>query len=135
MANAKALTLLGLGLVFVTFQNCGGNKDESSAVSAALASTDISGLKLKAQAILSKRCESCHSATLKSGGLDVTDTKALLYYRYVVPGEPQLSLLYNMIQEGQMPPQGPLSAAEAQTISDWIMVGFDAAMTTKAPTN
>jgi hypothetical protein len=54
----------------------------------------------------------------------ITDINALKYYRFVVPGEPQLSPLYEVIAKGEMPPSGPLAQAQAQIIYDWIFEGM-----------
>lgn len=116
-------------LLMVSFQNCSKSKGgDSGGISA---SSNV--LADKAMAVFNRNCVSCHNATTMSGGLNINDINYMLYYRLIVPGEPQLSILYNRIQDGSMPPTGPLSANDAQAISDWIQSGLTSTSTTPPP--
>ena len=85
------------------------------------------GLPLQSNAlkVIQSKCVSCHNSTNPSGGIAyLTDVNSLLYYGLVIPGEPQISHLYQLIQTGRMPPNAPLKAAESQAIYDWIYSGI-----------
>lgn len=84
-------------------------------------------LEAKALKIIEKKCTSCHNAEIPSGQIDdLISRDSLLYYRLVIPGEPNLSDLYSVIKNGSMPPapNKPLTSAESQIIHDWILNGF-----------
>lgn len=84
-------------------------------------------LEAKALKIIEKKCTSCHNTEIPSGQIDdLISRDSLLYYRLVIPGEPNLSDLYSVIKNGSMPPapNKPLTSAESQIIHDWILNGF-----------
>lgn len=118
-------------LVLFSYQNCAyvgqeqstdmSSTDETSAASKSAV------LERKAMAILRGRCYSCHNPSMPSGEFDsVTDINAMKYYRWVIPGEPQISRLYEVIAMGEMPPrpQQPLDQTQTQAIYDWILDGM-----------
>jgi mono/diheme cytochrome c family protein len=120
--NKKMLTLLLVALSpIVLFQNC-GKPTELQYSSVFDANSQLS--KQEASLIvLQQSCASCHSQSVQSGGVgDITDISYLTYARIVIPGEPELSPLINVITNGQMPIGGmdPLSSAEVQVLKDWI---------------
>ena len=69
------------------------------------------------QPILSQNCVSCHSGQ----GVNLTTYAAVR--SLVVPGNPASSTLYSVVASGRMPPNGRLSQAQMQAISDWIYQG------------
>lgn len=122
----KFSILAAVFLIIVSFQNCAVVSSDSEADQAAIAaSADQADLRSKAMNIISNRCASCHNSTNPQGGIDyITDVNLLLYYRLVIPGDPQHSELYTEIQSGRMPIGKPLSQAESKVIFDWIQDGF-----------
>lgn len=71
---------------------------------------------LEVKTILQARCAACHGWT---GSRDEVTAGAM-----VVPGDPDASGLWQMIESDSMPPSGePLSAAQKTTIRDWIAAG------------
>ncbi|MGZ6398783.1 MAG: hypothetical protein ACXWRZ_13545 [Bdellovibrio sp.] len=115
------------------FQNCaklGGSSDSSSAVD------PMSSLALEKNAmqVLNAKCVQCHNTQTPSGGISyLTDINSLLYYRLVVPRDPGSSLLFQVIQEGQMPPGNPLSEQEISAINNWIIGGLNSSTPASAP--
>ncbi len=69
------------------------------------------------QPILTQNCVSCHSGQ----GVNLTTYSAVR--NLVVPGNPASSTLYSVVAGGRMPPNGSLSQAQMQAISDWIYQG------------
>ncbi len=67
----------------------------------------------KLAAVVGKSCISCHSAAKKSGGLDLSDLRAM--------SEFQRLKCSNRVLRGEMPPQprDPLSNEEAALFSEW----------------
>jgi mono/diheme cytochrome c family protein len=82
------------------------------------------------QSLLTSRCQSCHNDNTRSGGLSLSTMahmrKGGMRGPAVVPGKPEQSVLYRLISGGEprMPRQGePLSAAEVESIRQWIESG------------
>lgn len=136
MRTVKLWIVFSILTVLVLFQNCsvvGTPQDDIAGLSSkSYSEQDL--LESKAFRVINNRCASCHSAEMPSGGIDyITNLDSLLYYRMVIPGEPQLSVLYNVIQSGEMPPGKPLSISEAKDIHDWILDGFKESTPTVTP--
>ncbi len=68
--------------------------------------------------ILSARCLSCHSAKIKSGGLDLSSREAVLR-----GGNRGPSMILQRVLRGEMPPANPLSENDRDTIKRWIEAG------------
>ncbi len=82
------------------------------------------------QPILEKNCYSCHTDKMR-GGLRLDSREAMLKGGAsgpaVVPGNPEVSLLYKAIsyknEDLKMPPKGPLASEDVATIAKWIKAG------------
>ncbi|WP_218110228.1 c-type cytochrome domain-containing protein [Oligoflexus tunisiensis] len=103
----------------------GGYKNNRSFASTAQASADASGSSLKSASlsILQRNCAKCHGAGASSGGFSIVDdVEAMITSnKYIIPGAPQDSAIYKRIAVAKnMPPSGPLSDADAETIKQWI---------------
>lgn len=85
--------------------------------------------------ILEKSCLSCHGAEVDGEivtelSLDMTTYEGLMagseYGTVIEPGDPDNSLLLEMVVEGDMPEDGdPLSAEEIELIRNWIAEGAE----------
>ena len=78
--------------------------------------------------ILSRACLECHGGESLESGLDLSSVPDLMKGGEsgpaMVPGNPGASLLYQLIEEETMPPEGePLSAADRGLIEAWIKAG------------
>ena len=84
--------------------------------------------------ILEARCVECHGAVGDDGeplieeGLDLRTYESLMagstWGTVVEAGDLEGSLLYEMVESGEMPEEGdPLSEEETQLIADWISGG------------
>lgn len=74
--------------------------------------------------ILSQNCTSCHGDTSGSANIyGLTDVNHLITSGLIVPGQPNQSYLLRVIQNGAMPPNGPISAADQETLRLWILGG------------
>ncbi len=81
--------------------------------------------------ILRERCSPCHSGSGPKGGLDVTDSSALM--GYIEAGNPAASSLWTdyLRQPAKstdpkstvMPPDGPLRGSELAVLQTWIQDG------------
>lgn len=71
----------------------------------------------------------CHDAISHKEGINVTSWIAIMNSnhegQFVDYGNPEGSLLFNIVADGEMPPApyGPLSPSEVQLIYDWIEQG------------
>ena len=79
------------------------------------------------QQLFVEHCDACHPA---EQGLDLhTELQypSTSGYNYVVPGDPENSLLWAAVTyeylSPRMPPQGQLPAETIQAIYDWILAG------------
>ena len=77
--------------------------------------------------VLEKNCTSCHNPDKKMGGLDLSSFAGMMTGGgsgpVIAPGKPSHSLLWLMIESGQMPVGGKLSAAQKQTLKAYIEQG------------
>jgi len=78
--------------------------------------------------LLATHCVDCHNATTRKGELDLSSAVGLLRGGESGPvyeaGEPEKSLLYELVHDGVMPKKGdPLSPDDASTIRRWIERG------------
>ena len=71
-----------------------------------------------ARDILARRCSMCHSAQVKTAGLDLSSRAAA--QRVLQPGN---SALLARVTQGQMPPGKPLPPEEVETLQRWVKAG------------
>jgi len=100
---------------------------------AAETSQDLEFFEKRVRPLLIQRCGECHSAAKaeENGNLAVDPPDGLhaggTRGPAVLPGKPDESLLIRAVRYGdpqlQMPPEGKLSAAEIETLSEWIRKG------------
>lgn len=112
-------------ILVVSFQNCSmvGQANSSSKSAKALSESDVLGAQ--ALEILSAKCLSCHNPDKPEGGIsDITDLNFLLYYRLVIPAQPEISDVIRVIKDGTMPPGGGVSTTELQALNRWILEGL-----------
>ncbi len=81
------------------------------------------------QPLLKARCQRCHSPTTRKGGLDLSTAAGLLQGsesgRVLVPGKPSKSRLWEVLHEGEMPPEGnrALTGSQVELLERWITQG------------
>ncbi len=77
--------------------------------------------------LLARRCLSCHDATSKKGGLDLTNASSSLAGGEsgpaVLPGDADKSPLWQRVSADEMPPNEPLPAEEKVILQKWIANG------------
>jgi len=73
-------------------------------------------LSLAVKNILSSKCVGCHGTLFQS-------SSSLISAGFVVPGSPSASKLNTRVQNGTMPPTGPLDSNSKQLINQWIGQG------------
>lgn len=126
--SRKHQVLVVVLILFTTtglfFQNCSALRSPNEEGSAtALSESDVLGKQ--ALDILSAKCLTCHNSDKAEGGIsDITDLNYLLYYRLVIPGQPEISDIVRVIKDGTMPPGGGVTTEEIKTINKWIMEGL-----------
>ena len=106
------------------FQNCA----KSNITNSGAAASQQTILESKSIDILNQKCSSCHSeasgAANTTPGADpitnISNVDYLLRTRLVIPGEPELSPIYQSVRNGEMPINESLDTQEIQTIKDWI---------------
>jgi hypothetical protein len=82
-----------------------------------------------AAAIITARCVRCHNPEDRKAGIDLSTPKGILAGgesgRIIQPGQPEESLLFQMIDAGEMPPEGKdlLNPSQLETIQTWISAG------------
>ena len=78
--------------------------------------------------VLARNCLDCHDAASRKGDLNLSQKSAAFAGgesgKVVVPGKPGDSLLWQLIEKGDMPAEGaPLTSDEKKTIRKWIEQG------------
>jgi hypothetical protein len=83
--------------------------------------------KSEIQPVLQKNCVPCHDESKKMAGLDLSSFAGLMAGGssgpVIAPGKPDHSLMWKMIDGGQMPMGGKLTDAEKQLIRAYIEQG------------
>lgn len=82
------------------------------------------------QPILLAHCQDCHNPAKRKGDLDLSTTAGLIAGSesgaVFKAGDPQHSLLYEMVHEGEMPKKGdPLAPEQVARIREWIAEGAE----------
>ena len=81
------------------------------------------------KAIIAAKCLRCHNPKTRKAGIDLSTSNGILLGgdsgRIIRPGEPDQSLLFELIEAGEMPPDNkdPLSSAQLESIRNWIAAG------------
>jgi mono/diheme cytochrome c family protein len=78
--------------------------------------------------LFEKKCVSCHGGDETEAGLELGKLREVIAGgdsgSVVVPGKPDASLLFELVESGDMPPEGMrLSKPELQLVRDWIAQG------------
>ncbi|MBS1969281.1 MAG: c-type cytochrome [Bdellovibrionales bacterium] len=119
------VTILILVTLLIGFQNCGNGFEMVEKTVGSPGAMDLGSADLKSQAliIMEKNCVSCHAGSNASGtGFSFADDlNKIAASRYVVPGNPNSSLIYQRIALGNMPPLAMLPSDQQRVIADWIM--------------
>lgn len=114
-SQATAVTVNNAGNAATDDQNPGG--DPSSAANSDLPLPD------QALAIINKNCARCHGAAASQGGFGIIDNVPAMLSsgKYIIPGNAEASLIFSKLAPfGNMPPTGPLAAADVNVIKQWI---------------
>ncbi|MES1262601.1 MAG: PSD1 and planctomycete cytochrome C domain-containing protein [Acidobacteriota bacterium] len=95
-----------------------------------------------ARPLFAEKCQGCHNAKLKSGGLDFSSPEAVKEAAasgiFGKPAEPEKSALIRALSyENQikMPPQGKLPAEMIASVRDWVAAGAPLPPTTPSAGN
>ncbi|MCA9118519.1 MAG: hypothetical protein KDA79_25835, partial [Planctomycetaceae bacterium] len=100
--------------------------DAANAAANAASATEPLLLEGAVLQLLKQRCSECHSSTEQNAELDLTTPAAIFRGgesgEAVVRSRPEESLLYEMVRDGLMPPEGStaLSKDEIELIRRWI---------------
>ena len=83
------------------------------------------------QPIMIAHCYDCHGARNRGGGTDLRSVALMTgsqagHRPVVVSGKPDASRMYRLLQDGRMPPIGPLEPGDVQIIRSWIAAGCPA---------
>src|ERR1700693_1004966 len=83
--------------------------------------------------VLEKNCVKCHSPQIKMARLDLSTFSGMMEGSssgpVIAPGKPERSLMWKLIENGQMPQGGKLTVAEKQLIKSYIQYGRFPAVT------
>ena len=95
-----------------------------------------------ARPLFVSKCQGCHNAKLKSGGLDLSSPEAIKEAAsmgiFGKPSEPEKSVLVQVLtyeNQIKMPPQGKLSPEAIAAVREWIAAGAPTPATTPAAGN
>ncbi len=84
----------------------------------------------KVRPLLAAKCQMCHGAQLKSGGVDFSSVEGFVKARDEAalisldnPGESRLLGIVGYTASKKMPPSGKLSALELEVFDSWISMG------------
>lgn len=77
------------------------------------------------QGMLQTYCSECHASSVKTAGVNIDSRDDLISVGVVVPGDPDGSILLQVLEGGIMPPPGrpAPSADEVAAVRAWIEAG------------
>ncbi|MEQ1878226.1 MAG: c-type cytochrome domain-containing protein, partial [Bdellovibrionia bacterium] len=112
-----ALIILAAITAGVLFQNCGSMRGQFE--------NSSQSISAQAKTVLSNKCAACHGTRSSgSGGFKfVLDHALLISSRFVVPGDPDGSKIYQRVADGTMPRGSVMSDSELTVLRDWISDG------------
>lgn len=91
--------------------------------------SDAAEIPLAVASLLKSQCVKCHGPIKPKGGLDLSSPSGLAHGgesgTAVVGGELDQSLLWQRVDAGEMPPDGPLGDDEKRVLRLWISDGAD----------
>src|SRR5712672_4526937 len=77
--------------------------------------------------VLEKNCVGCHGPERKMAKLDLSSFTGMMEGSssgpVIAPGKPERSLMWKLIESGQMPQGGKLTAGDKQLIRSYIELG------------
>ena len=98
-----------------------------AAISLPLAAQRDPLFKTEILPVLEKNCVGCHGPDRKMAKLDLSSFTGMMEGSssgpVIAPGKPERSLMWKLIETGQMPQGGKLTAAEKQLIKSYIQYG------------
>ena len=131
-------SLLVLFLLFtIVLAACGGGAEPTQAPSGEAEATEppaenepdagapagSPGFSADIQPIFDASCSGCHGSRA-SGGVQLNSYENLMGSNVVTAGDSAGSVLWQVVDSGEMPKAGqPLSAEKVQLIADWINAG------------
>jgi hypothetical protein len=102
----------------------------SLAVGQAQTSAQIELFEKNARPLFAEKCQGCHNAKLKSGGIDFSSPNSIKEAAsmgiFGSPAEPEKSVIVEALSyQGQikMPPQGKLPAETIAAVREWVAAG------------
>ena len=116
----KLSVMMGLSVILVLFQACGGSDSSPGTVQAQQVGFSFQSIMSKT---IQPRCVSCHNGANASGGVDLSNYNAIMNTGSVVAGDSGQSTLFLEVAMGTMPPGNPLNAQEISDIETWINNG------------
>ncbi len=86
------------------------------------------GFSRDIEVIMARFCLDCHGFKNREAGLDLRTLKAILSGGEsgpaIVPGHPEQSILFDMVHDGHMPPEGKRPGAyQLRRLRQWIASG------------
>ena len=70
---------------------------------------------------ISSLCLRCHNSTITKGGIDLSSLEAISKKRGLLsPGDPENSMIFQVVAEGRMPPNEFLSGEQTSALELWI---------------
>jgi hypothetical protein len=86
------------------------------------------GFERDIKAIMERFCLDCHGVKNREAGLDLRTLRSSLSGGEsgpaIVPGDPQQSMLFHMVKDGHMPPEGKRPGAyQLRRLRQWIASG------------
>lgn len=121
MSVFRPPTPAAFGVVFLAFVGCDDHVLHTNPQPSGVFLADV-------LEVIDHNCITCHAGVTAEAGLDLsTDFCANVNGRIVVPGEPDLSLLYLRMRSPSepMPPTGRLPTADIEVVRTWIADGAE----------
>ncbi len=119
--GVRLTSLFLVSFIFLNYQNCSPGFKPISYESSFTSSGDVLDIQNQALGILTNQCSACHGTIGQGGVQDILDINHLTDSGLIIPGQPGLSPLIRVIENGTMPPTGAMSASDLQILNQWVL--------------
>jgi hypothetical protein len=108
--NLKFLYIIFLSGLLFLFQNC----------QPFVANLDNASLNFMATSVIEQHCVGCHDSSGLGGVSDILNTQKMIDDGFIIPGDPDQSSIYTLVENGSMPKSYSLSSEEKSIIKSWV---------------
>ena len=118
--HKNLILMIGVAVAVMIFTSCSYLEPSSTYLLPSIPEASLGSLQKN---LFGPKCLNCHNSNFALGNYDLSTYAGIMSGGRVIPGDPNNSLLMQRVKDGTMPPSGPLSEQEIDSIEAWILAG------------